>query len=54
MGLGLASWIDGRGGLELGKRIGSVAAWVDGMGQGSGLVRVELQGGLTAVRVERE
>ena len=35
---------------ELGRRVGSTVVCVGGMGQGSGLMRVELRGGLAAVR----
>ena len=48
--LGLGAWVGGRGGLELGRRAGSVAVCVDGIGQGSGPGRVELRGGLAALR----
>ena len=52
--VGLGAWVN-----ELGRRKGWVgvgqASWVCGsVGQGSGPVKVELQGGLVVVRVERE
>ena len=50
LGPGSASWVDGRGGSKLGRRAESMAAWVGGMGQGSGPVRVEFRGGLAVVR----
>ena len=37
----LGTWVGGRGGSELGRRVGSVAACVNSVSQGSGLVRVE-------------
>ena len=56
LGLGLGAWVGGRGGSELGRRAGSVAACVGGVGQGGGGVRglkVERERELRVVRVLR-